>query len=104
MSLHVAENFDHEILGMRRSISLATAAEVLSCDQSTVRRLLSEGLIEGHRIGSRHIRIYADSIDEYRNMNKIVPVHIEKQRTSPAFHSAAHRQAMESLRKKGIIC
>lgn len=94
---------DCEIMGMRRSIKLKTAASVMECDEKTVRKLISQGLIEGHKLGGRDIRVFADSIENYRNNNKILPrVHIQ-QKAKAFMNSLAHKNAMASLKKRGII-
>lgn len=104
MSLSLVEqNYStDEILGMRRSIKIKTAAKVLDCNETTVRRLLSRGYLEGHKIG-RDVRVFADSIDDYRNRNRVTTHPIETNNSFQYCNSASHRQAMANLKKRGII-
>ncbi len=64
---------------LRPSVTVATAAHDLSCDESTVRALLRAGDLEGHRIGKglcrkksgkkvepRGVRVFIDSIAAYQ--------------------------------------
>lgn len=46
-----------------RWISIRTAAEYLSCDDKTVRRLISAGKLDAFRLGSRAIRLDRNQLD-----------------------------------------
>lgn len=88
----------------RRSLTIAMAAEVLSVDRSTVRKLLRSGKIEGHRIGKRALRVYTDSLDEYRELNAIgggSRDRLERKAARPRL-TAAHYEAEAYLRKLGV--
>lgn len=93
----------YEIMGIRRSIKLKTAASVMECDEKTVRKLMDQGLIEGHKLGGRDIRVYADSIESYRNNNKVLPQSHIQLKARVVVNTAAHRNAMASLKRRGII-
>lgn len=49
-----------------RSVRVATAAALLDCDESFVRKLIRQKKLQGHRMGVRGIRIFVWSIDAYR--------------------------------------
>ncbi len=85
----------------RASAKLETVAVMLDCDPSTVRKLLARGLIEGHRIGSRSIRVYVDSIRAYQERSRMGG---ESMAAGPARRRAttAHREAVAFLRQHGI--
>lgn len=57
---------------IRRSVRVAKVAEALDIDQSTVRRLLDRGDLEGHKVG-RGIRIYVDSVQAYQEGKRVAP-------------------------------
>lgn len=89
----------------RRSLTIAAAAELLSVDRSTVRKWLRSGEIEGHRIGRRALRVYADSIEDYRSEHAIAgragtPSRCQPKR-APRL-TAAHREAEAFLQSLGV--
>lgn len=93
-SIHVIE----------RSVSVRTAAIVLDVDDSTIRKLVKKCELEGHRVGSRGIRIYERSIAAYRAARAIggapaAPSSPPKRQPQ----SAAHREALATLRQMGIV-
>lgn len=57
------------------SVTVAAAAVLLGCDQSTVRVLLNAGQLGGHRVGKginpRGIRLHASSIHDYISRNAV---------------------------------
>jgi hypothetical protein len=57
------------------SVTLAVAAYRLGCDPTTVRALLREGQLTGHRIGKgtepRGVRVHAASIRAYKERHAI---------------------------------
>ena len=89
----------------RRSVSVRGAAQILSCNDKTIRALLAQGSLEGHRLGKRGVRLYLDSLDRYREQNQITtdgnPVVGEP--TKPGRTTAAHREALTSLRELGLL-
>lgn len=73
---------------------------------SQVRRLVAAGELEGHRIGKRGIRIYEDSLDEYRRRNATGPGPSAKTPPLPRRQSgptAAAREAMAALIEMGVF-
>ncbi len=58
----------------RRLVSIAQAAEELSVCPKTVRRYIAQGRLEAVRIGTRTIRIRANSIDQLASSNPLVGV------------------------------
>ena len=48
-----------------RWVTIRAAADYLSCDTKTVRRLVSNGSIEAVRLGSRAIRLDLNQIDAF---------------------------------------
>lgn len=93
---------------LERSLRVSEAAEILAVDETTVRDLLRAGLLRGHRVGvsGRGIRIYASSIDEYRQAQDLRPVTARgaprpaaPKRRKP---NAAHAEAMAFLASLGI--
>lgn len=55
---------------MRRSISIATAAELLDTSKDTIRDMLDKGQLCGHYL-RRERRVYLDSISDYQQSNEI---------------------------------
>jgi excisionase family DNA binding protein len=87
-----------------RSLTVAQAAALLSCDPSTVRRLLKKGDISGHRIGKDGVRVFASSIAAYQRQHAIIPDAAPENRPSrdrPA--SPGHLAAIASLRAQGLL-
>jgi excisionase family DNA binding protein len=97
---------DPEVIdGIRRSIRVRTAAVILDCDETQIRALLRSGQVEGHRIGTRGVRVYLDSLDAYRERRAIVPAvadNMERKRGAVR-QSAAHREAMAQAKEWGIL-
>lgn len=91
----------------RASARVKHVAALLDCDDSQIRRLIDSGDLEAHRIGKRGIRVYLDSVDEYRNRMMIITrkatsAGIPKPLKSKAT-TTANREAMAYLRQIGII-
>lgn len=87
-----------------RGVPVSTAASIIGCDDSYIRRLIRRGQLRAYRVG-RGVRVYLSSIDDYRTRNAIMPA---MQRTADAKHcrptpGPAHWEAIEKLRKLGII-
>jgi excisionase family DNA binding protein len=105
--LHLAEPLNAREVGeLRRSIKMKTATTLLECDSKTLRRLLKKGELEGHRLGKRDLRIYLDSIEDYRNRNKIGPSggnSADNLQIQPTIvDTVCHKHAMSRLKKMGI--
>jgi hypothetical protein len=100
------DDFDMAIrAGVRPSAKISRVAAMLECDQSDVRRMLRRGEIEAHTIGKRGIRVFLDSVAAYQERKRQVPAppRREVHRLRKIANSKAHREAMEELRKEGII-
>lgn len=95
------------LIGIERSITVAMAADVLSVDASTIRKLLKSGDLRGHRVGTRRggVRVFVASIAAYQQAN-IIGVEAPKPR-APATRrpaaTAAHREALATLVALGCI-
>ena len=90
------------------SVTLGVAAYRLGCDQSTVRALLREGRLTGHRVGKgaepRGIRIHAVSIRAYKERHAIEgsPPHGASARRRSEL-GLGHYEAVRKLREMGAI-
>lgn len=92
----------------RASARVGTVARLLDCDESQVRRLVREGLLESHGVGKRGVRVYLDSVAHYQSSRSgpkppardTAPPEKPK-RASPASR-AAHAAAMAALRDVGL--
>jgi excisionase family DNA binding protein len=90
--------------GVERSITVAAAAEALSVDASTIRRLLTAGELAGHRVGVKRgaVRIYVSSLSAYQTRNRFdappPPSTSPRRRVNPA-----HREALAHLAGLGIL-
>lgn len=95
---------DHHI---RPSVRVKTAARQLDMDETQIRRLLNSRQLEGHRIGVRGIRIYADSIAAYQqrqNFGGRDATAPEGGKSSRARRpSAAQREAIAFLAARGLV-
>jgi excisionase family DNA binding protein len=94
-------------------ITVAEAARILGCDQTTVRQLLRTGELEGWRVGKtlrpRGVRISRLSCDDYKDRNAICPDGASTTRqgerradSRPNRRSAAHLEALAFLRARGV--
>lgn len=90
---------------IRRSVRVAKVAEALDIDQSTVRRLLDRGDLEGHKVG-RGVRIYVDSVQAYQEEKRIAPPKPkeapERKLRRKAEPSAELEEALVYARKMGL--
>jgi len=93
----------------RDSARIKRVAEILDCDESDVRRLLDTGALEGHRLGTRGVRVYLDSVAAYQERRAIAP---RKARGAGGGHPlpqrsaasrAAQARAEAELRASGIL-
>lgn len=98
-------------LPLDRHVPIATAAVTLGCDESTVRKMLKNGDLEGIRVradrDSRgHPRVSVASIDRYKARMAIAPAiaatHDVKAPSGRALTNA-HRAAVAELRRLGIV-
>lgn len=99
-----------EFADIRQSRKVATVAAALELEESQVRRLVETGQLEAHGIGKRGLRIYLDSVAEYqaRTARKALGIpeaggrraaRQDRARTS----GAAHKAAMDQLRRDGLL-
>jgi excisionase family DNA binding protein len=90
---------------VRASARVGTVAELLDCDERDVRRMISAGELEAHSKGKRGVRVYLDSVVAYQE-GRTLRARRARVATVPnrsTVSSAAHREAMEGLRKSGIV-
>ena len=96
---------DADSLVIRRSVRVAKVAEALDIDQSTVRRLLDRGDLEGHKVG-RGVRIYVDSVQAYQEEKRIAPPKPkeapERKARRKAEPSAELEEALAYMRSLGL--
>lgn len=103
-----ADDVEHELEALERSVRVKTAAQILDADESHVRELLREGKLRGHRWGKRGVRIYLSSIDDYRSGRplggKATPApgsqtrKRDRQKPLPA-----HAEAVAHLKRLGLM-
>ena len=97
-------------LQRERSIDVSQAAEILGCDDSTVRSLIRCEAIEGHRVGRTDrpggVRVNLQSVLDYKARHAIKGddereegTVTRRRRRKPS--TAAHREAMSQLRALG---
>jgi excisionase family DNA binding protein len=91
----------------RPSLRVTKVAALLEVDISTVYKLVKSGALEAHRIGKRGIRIYADSLREYQENERIIPnnanIDAIKPRTYMPWQNPAYREAEAYLRSMGCL-
>ncbi len=85
---------------MRRSISIATASELLDTSKDTIRDMLDKGQLAGHYL-RRERRVYVDSITDYQQSHE---VRAKKDGDKPPPRRAARAQteASRTLAQFGI--
>ena len=99
-------------LQRERSIDIGQAAEILGCDDSTVRALIRCEAIEGHRVGRTDrpggVRVNLQSVLDYKARHAIRAegatrkeegTATRRRRRKPS--TAAHREAMAQLAALG---
>lgn len=88
------------------SITVKRAAEILCCDDSTVRALLRGGSLEGHKIGKTEnpggVRVDLQSVKDYKARHAIVPVNASRAAPRKRPSTAAHREALAYLISIGV--
>lgn len=94
---------------LRDAISVREAAAAMGDDPATVRRLLKAGLLEGYESGQGtkrpRLRIYVDSIAEYRRRRAIGAANDDTppRRREPVDPGPAHREALAFLKARGLL-
>jgi excisionase family DNA binding protein len=82
-------------------------ASLLDCHENQVRELIATGELSAHRIGERGIRIFSESLAEYRARHQIAPTKDPESRAAQAAYSresaTRHKAAMANLREWGLI-
>lgn len=92
----------------RPSIRPMLAAQLLDVDVSTVYKLLKAGELDGHTIGARGRRIFADSVRSYQERNRLggeltqnkMPKN--RQKTTP-WRGQPQKEAEAYLRDMGVL-
>lgn len=98
---------DHDA-DTEESVTVAEAARRLGCDDATVRALIRQGELTGHRIGKcanpRGIRVHAESVRDYKRRNAIggTPAN-DAGRRRVTVHNTSARDAERRLRARGLI-
>jgi excisionase family DNA binding protein len=89
------------------AVTVDQAARLLGCDPSTVRRLLRQGRLDGHRVGvgdrPNGVRVHVASIEAWRQRHAIGGASIEAAPRRPRRQTgAAHAEAIAQLRALGV--
>lgn len=90
----------------RPSVRIATAAQIIDVDIATAYRLAYAGVIEGHRIGKRGIRIFLDSLRAYQEENPIAKKPLKTQASDAPkqkWQRPEHWQSMAFLQQSGVL-
>src|SRR5262249_21379312 len=93
----------------RLSVRIERVCKVLDVSPRQVGKLIAAGEIEAHKIGARGIRVYLDSLADFRERQKIVPKGRRNKALPPvrpppsAASRAAHNAAVAELRKMGLL-
>lgn len=92
---------------LRPSIPIEAAAAAISVDESWARKLLAAGELEGHKVGTRAIRVYVDSIEAYQKGHPLGGRRREsapRSRPEPRrLEHAGHREAVAALMEAGAL-
>ena len=89
---------------VRPSARVSKIAELLDCDETQVRRLVSSGQLQSHRIGKRGLRIYLDSVVEYQEWrtNSLNP-RSEERKAARSMVRSSHKAAIDKLKRRGLM-
>lgn len=102
--LRLAHNLDDL---PRRSARVKTVAAILDMDESQIRRLIAAGELQTHRAGKRGVRVFLDSVINYQQKRSsqvtVTPLPTQKRTHRKLASTAAHREAMSTLHKAGIV-
>lgn len=91
---------------IRPSVTVASAAEAIQADPSTIRKLIKAKRLEGHRVGKRGIRVYEDSLAAYQRAAPLNAGAANDAAPRPArkpANSAAHREAVAFLAGLNLV-
>lgn len=88
------------------AVTVARACEILGCDATTVRALLREGAIEGHRIGKSEknpngVRVELQSILDYKARHAI-SAEAAPDRPKRREASQSYREAVAESKRLGL--
>lgn len=100
MTLRPAADPELAIPRARASVRIATAARLLDCDDSTIRRLVRSGALDAHRLGKRGLRVYVDAIETYQRQHGAAIAAPAAPPRPPL--TRAHHEAVAYLQKYGI--
>ena len=92
----------------RRSARVATVAELLDCEPGDIRKMIRAGELEAHGKGVRGLRVYLDSVRDYQERHKVLPVGEKQNEPAPeqrrkAASTASYREAMARAKSLGIV-
>lgn len=77
---------------------MAWVAAELDVDPSEVRKMVKDGVLQGHRKGARGIRVYVDSVTAYQETREIEPkIPAKKLQAARANVSRARQTAARHL-------
>lgn len=91
-----------QIEEFRSAVSTKTAAHVLGCGSSRVRKLVNSGDLEGFKDGTA-TRVYKDSIERYQQRNSIGKSQNSSDRTAGVAQVRGFQSAIVNLKKRGLI-
>lgn len=87
-----------------QAVRIKTAAELLDCEETIIRRLLRKGELRGFKLG-RGVRVLVQSIEDYQQ-RQALPLPDEppppKPRRQTRRETIEQQKAMEFLRSLGI--
>lgn len=87
-----------------QAVRIKTAAELLDCEETIIRRLLKKGELRGFKLG-RGVRVLVQSIEDYQQ-RQALPLPDEppppKPRRTTRRETIEQQKAMEYLRSLGI--
>ncbi|HLY90008.1 MAG TPA: helix-turn-helix domain-containing protein [Acetobacteraceae bacterium] len=88
------------------SVKVSTAAAILDCDESFVRKLVKDEELSSHQLGKRGIRIYLSSIEDYRRRSTVLAAGgtpaAGKPKPKPK-QSASFNEAMAFMKSRGLV-
>lgn len=88
-----------------QAVRIKTAAELLDCEETIIRRLLRKGELRGFKLG-RAVRVLLQSIEDYQQRQSLSPPQEPlppKPRQKAWRDTIEQQKAMEFLRKAGVV-
>lgn len=91
--------------GLRQSLRVRRVAQLLDMDMGSVYKLIKRGELEAHKSGTRGMRIYADSLQDFQTRRRINPSagYEHKLPAAQPSRSAAQREAEAFLKMHGCM-